>query len=139
MDFSQLNSAEQAHMSKVIEKKQVNANITSFPNNSQLTVSCSFSRCKISFACTQTSWKDASIHVVTTLQARLCLQKRLANHAAVFSITVNSYTVLLVGNLRYELHRQVFETFGAGRSKVRRAECRCVPLVLSSFCNLTVL
>jgi len=27
MDFSQLNSAEQAHMSKVIEKKQVRSNI----------------------------------------------------------------------------------------------------------------
>ena len=38
----------------------------------------------------------------------------------------NSDTMLFVGNLRYELHGQVFETFGAGRSKIRRAECRRV-------------
>ncbi len=32
MDFSQLNSAEQAHMSKVIEKKQVRRTWTSVAN-----------------------------------------------------------------------------------------------------------
>jgi hypothetical protein len=42
MDFSRLNSAEQAHMSKVIEKKQVRSNgrsrllvLTSFPQDAR--------------------------------------------------------------------------------------------------------
>lgn len=71
MDFSQLNSAEQAHMTKIIEKKQVC--ILAY---SLLQTFSRFPRCKTSCVCTRASWKDALPHVVMTSLAKPCLQKR---------------------------------------------------------------
>lgn len=71
MDLSQLNSAEQAHMTKVIEKKQVRVNVRLLPCCAQAR-----SRCKIFFACTLVLSRDASVPAVMTLRAKLFHQKR---------------------------------------------------------------
>lgn len=81
MDFSSFNAAEQAHMTKVIEKRQV-----STPSHPILYFQLIFkiNRCKTSSKCIPTSSKNASTLAVMTSQARLCHQKRSFFHPVSF-------------------------------------------------------
>ena len=79
MDFSTLNSAEQAHMSRILEKKQVSLRM-SIPRTS-LTLP---HRCKTFSKCIPT-WSNAvSTHAVTTLQAKLYRQKKFVSFLSLF-------------------------------------------------------
>lgn len=135
MDFSSLNSAEQAHMSKVIEKKQVCSDYVCSHRGTDSNVR----RCKTSSGCTPTSSNGASLHVVMTSQARHYHRRRSVQTLSLRR-AVNA-DGRLTGNMRDELHGQVLKTFGAGRSTLRRAERRYVILLLfvsSIFLGLTV-
>lgn len=71
MDFSNFNSAEQAHMTKVIEKRQVSTYLISYPQSTS-----QIYRCKTSSECIPTSSRNASTLAVMTSRARHCHQKR---------------------------------------------------------------
>jgi hypothetical protein len=73
MDFSSFNAAEQAHMTKVIEKKQVR--ILSLPLVWQRFQLQSI-RCKTSCECIQTFLSAVSCHVAMISPAKPCRQKR---------------------------------------------------------------
>lgn len=81
MDFSNFNAAEQAHMTKVIEKRQV-----STPSHPILYSQLIFqiNRCKTSSKCIPISSKNASTLAAMTSQARLCHQKRSFFHLVSF-------------------------------------------------------
>lgn len=71
MDFSNFNAAEQAHMTKVIEKRQVSTYLSTYFQPTSQT-----NRCKTFSECIPTSLRNASTLAVTTSQARPCHQKR---------------------------------------------------------------
>ena len=75
MDFSNFNAAEQAHMTKVIEKRQVSTYLSTYFQPTSQT-----NRCKTFSECIPTSLRNASTLAVTTSQARPCHQKRSFFH-----------------------------------------------------------
>lgn len=101
MDFSQFNGAEQAHMSKVIEKKQMQDFMRLY---SGLVEKC-FNACA----------QDFTSKALTTNEVRPYLLRY--PHANRFR----------TDHLRPKLYRQVFEAFRKGRREVCRAQRWYVP------------
>ena len=120
MDFSQLNPAEQAHMSKVIEKKQVNSLSGRVSAGFERT---SGRRCRIFFECTPDWLSAASIPVAMTSLAKPCHQKR---HGSTPYSPWSSQLIRLVGTMCHELHRKVYQTFRTYRSAFCGTERWCV-------------
>ena len=122
MDFSNFNSAEQAHMTKVIEKRQVwhSFNIEIFVSY------MGYNRCKIFFECTLISSKSALWPAAMTSQAKPYLQKRF------FILPWLTWRELTVceGNMHHELHREVYQAFGKGRSPFCWTKRRYVSAIL---------
>jgi hypothetical protein len=117
MDFSNFNSAEQAHMTKVIEKRQVSTFLSTYPQpTSQIY------RCKTSSKCIPTSSRNASTLAVTTSQARPCHQKRSFIHF----LLCRMYVYLSPGAMRLQLRRKVLKTYRESRGSVCGTKCRCV-------------
>lgn len=74
MDFSKLNGAEQAHMTKYIEKKQVSLSYSFIQQIDERVL-----RCKISCTCIHPSSKDVSRNVVMTLLRKHLARKRFVS------------------------------------------------------------
>jgi hypothetical protein len=75
MDFSGFNAAEQAHMTKVIEKKQVRM-LSLPPRFVWQRFQLQSTRCKTLCECIRPFLSAVSRHVAMTLPAKLCRRKR---------------------------------------------------------------
>jgi hypothetical protein len=131
MDFSGFNAAEQAHMTKVIEKKQVRSlsllpiwttppiadQMQDFMRMYSNLVERCFMSCCNDFTSKTLSSKEVGVHYL------LCY----------------GYPTCRTGAMHDELCRQVLKTFRASRRAVRGAECRCVNINFKGADNKTVL
>lgn len=128
MDFSNFNSAEQAHMTKIIEKKQACKHILSL----QCIADTCVTDARLFKNVLQPCWK-----VLQLMLQRLHKQGPI-NERGFLKLPIPLLTrcwplVSSPGPLRNELHRKIHQTLGEDWCAIRRIERWCVYFDLTSY------